>query len=83
MSSLHDLILNSKCAKIVWRSGCARTRKGILSVPLDSQRHRPSGRLEKDQSIPHTSSRSYVRFAVGEGRGRRKDRDMKGDWKER
>jgi len=60
-----DFILNSKCAKIVWRPGCARTRKEILSVPLDSQRH--SGRLEKEQSL--TPLRSYVRFAVGEGRG--------------
>ena len=34
-----DFILNSKCANIVWRSGCERTRKGILSVPMDSQSH--------------------------------------------
>ena len=72
-----DFILNSKYAKIVWRPGCARTRKGILSVPLDSQRH--SGRLEKEQSIPHTSSRSYVRFAGEEGRGKRTNRNRKGE----
>ena len=74
MSSLQDFILNSKCAKIVWRPGCARTHKGLLSVPH---------RLAKPQwatregTMLHTPSRSYGRVAVGEGGGRRTDRNMK------
>ena len=33
----------------------------------------------REGTIPHTSSRSYVRFAVGEGRERRTDRNRKGE----
>ena len=75
MSSLHAFILNSKCAKIVWRPGCARTRKGILSVPLDSQRH--SGRLEKEQSLTPLAAVMCV-LQLG-GRGRNTDRNRKGE----
>ena len=37
----------------------------------------------RERPILRTSSRRYVRFAVGEGRGRRTDRNRKGNWKER
>ena len=48
----------------------------ILSVLLDSQSH--SGRPEKGQCLT-PPSRSYGRVAVGEGGGRRTDRNMKGE----
>ena len=73
-----DFVLKSKCAKLVWWPGCARTRKGILSIPIDSQ----TQWLIREGTIPLTYSRSYVRFAVGEVRRKRTDRNGKGNWKE-
>ena len=62
-----DFILNSQCAKIVWRPDCALTRKEILSIPLDSQSH--SGRPEKKQSLtPLAAVMGVLRLGMdGEG----------------
>ena len=71
-----DFILNSQRAKIVWRPDCALTRKGILSISLDSQRH--SGRPEKKQSLTPLAAVIGV-FAVWNGQRRRTDRNRKGE----
>ena len=65
--------------KIVWRLGCARARKGILSVPLDSQRH--SGRSEKEQSLTPLAA---VMCVLQLGRDGEEGRTGigKGNWKE-
>ena len=62
-----DFILNSQCAKIVWRPDCALTCKGILSIPPDLQRH--SGRPEKKQSLtPLAAVMGVLRLGMdGEG----------------
>src|SRR5208282_2148292 len=64
-----DFILNSRCAKIVWRPDCALTRKGILSVPLDSQSH--SGRPEKKQSLTTLAAVTGVLRLEMDGEGGR------------
>ena len=65
--TICDFILNSQCAKIVWRPDCALTRKEILSIPLDSQSH--SGRPEKKQSLaPPAAVMGVLRLGMdGEG----------------
>ena len=74
-----DFILNSKCAKIVWWPGCARTRKGILSVPLDSQRH--SERSEKEHSLTPLTAVMCVLQLGRDGEGGLTGIG-KGNWKE-
>src|SRR5208282_5197057 len=60
-----------------------RLAVGLRSDPQGDIKHSP--RLAKPQwatreeTIPHTPSRSYGRFAVGNGRRRRTDRNRKGE----
>src|SRR5208282_129950 len=60
-----------------------RLAAGLRSDPQGDIKHSP--RLAKTQwvtreeTIPHTSSRSYGHFAVGNGRRRRTDRNRKGE----
>jgi len=66
---ITTFILHSKCANIVLRPGCPLTRKGILSIPLDSQSH--SGRPEKEQSaIPLAAVMGILRLGMGLDGGR-------------
>ena len=72
-----DFILNSNCAKIVClAAGLCPDPQGAIKRFLTLAK--PQWAI-REGTIPHISSHSYVRFAVVEGRGRRVDRNRKGE----